>query len=87
MHGRQDDEEKITLSEREVRIIAREVAQEVVTALLSQAGLTMEHLIYLKSHAESMKDSQANIRNHITTKLIDVGFLLLIAGAIWYVRG
>lgn len=81
------DDQRISLTEHEVRLIAREVAQEVVSALLAQTGLTMEHLIYLKSHAESMKTQRVDIRSWITNKMLDVGFLLLVGGALWYLKG
>jgi hypothetical protein len=81
------EDSKITMTERDVRIVAREVAQEVVSALLTQTGLTMEHLIYLKSHAESMKTQSSGIKSYVTTKVLDFGFLLMVGGLIWYVKG
>lgn len=81
VHMGDNEEQRITLSEREVRIIAREVAQEVVAALLGQAGLTMEHLIYLRSHAETMKTTGQDVRRLVMSKLFDVGFTAMLVGA------
>lgn len=63
---------RISLTEEEVRLISREVAQEVIAAVFSQSGLTLEHLIDLRRHAEAMRNDAQAIRTKMVARLVDV---------------
>lgn len=79
-------EERFSLTEREVRIIAGEVAREVVGAWMAQVGLRTDHLVHLRIHAEAMMETQSSLRRKLTDKVVDFAFLLMVGGIFWYLK-